>query len=131
MYGSAEANAIMRLYVDRTNDGFTADDILLGQTVARPLDGTNQSLGEWDITPTDRFEFARPGSCARQGWLASLVYHCRRCGGQYLVAANAGHHDRYNFADHFVSELSQWRFDLPTKTIVASDASGDRVVRDL
>ena len=52
MYGSAEANSIMRLYVDRTNDGFTADDILLGQTVARALDGTNQSLGEWDITPT-------------------------------------------------------------------------------
>lgn len=52
MYGSAEANAIIRLFVDRTNNGFTADDILLGQTVARPLDGTNQALGEWDITAT-------------------------------------------------------------------------------
>ncbi len=52
MYGSAEANSIMRLYVDRTNNGFTVDDIFLGQTVARPLDGTNQHLGEWEITPT-------------------------------------------------------------------------------
>ena len=52
MYGSAEANSIMRLYVDRTNNGFTADDIMLGQAVARPLDGTNQHMGEWEITPT-------------------------------------------------------------------------------
>ncbi|MCC6512109.1 MAG: hypothetical protein IT423_23635, partial [Pirellulaceae bacterium] len=52
MFGSAEADSIMRLYVDRTNNGFTADDLFLGQTVARPLDGTNQHLGEWDITPT-------------------------------------------------------------------------------
>ena len=52
MYGSAEANSIIRLFVDRTNNGFTADDILLGQTVTRPLSGTDQSLGEWDITST-------------------------------------------------------------------------------
>ncbi len=52
MYGSAEANSIIRLFVDRTNNGFTADDILLGQTVTRPLSGTEQSLGEWDITST-------------------------------------------------------------------------------
>ena len=51
-YGAAEADSIIRLYVDKTNDGFTADDILLGQTVARPLDGTEQSLGAWDITAT-------------------------------------------------------------------------------
>lgn len=52
MYGVAEANSIIRLYVDRTADGFTADDILLGQTVTPPLDGTNQASGEWQITPT-------------------------------------------------------------------------------
>ena len=52
IYGSAEANAIIRLLVDRTNNGFSADDILLGQTVARPLDGTDQHLGEWEITST-------------------------------------------------------------------------------
>lgn len=52
-FGSAEANAIVRLYVDRTNDGFTADDLLIGQTVASPLDGTNQHpFGQWQITST-------------------------------------------------------------------------------
>ncbi|MFO0943474.1 MAG: dockerin type I domain-containing protein [Pirellulales bacterium] len=52
MYGVAEANTIVKLYVDRTANGFTADDILLGQTVTPPLDGTNQGSGEWQITPT-------------------------------------------------------------------------------
>ncbi|MGN6136486.1 MAG: dockerin type I domain-containing protein, partial [Aureliella sp.] len=52
LFGTAEADAIVRLFVDRTNDGFTADDILLGQAVARPLDGTDQHLGHWDITAT-------------------------------------------------------------------------------
>jgi Ca2+-binding RTX toxin-like protein len=52
-FGRAEANAIIRAYVDLTGDGFTADDLLIGQTVALPLDGTNQApSGEWEITST-------------------------------------------------------------------------------
>ncbi len=52
-FGRAEANAIIRAYVDRTNNGFTVDDLLIGQTVATPLDGTNQHpFGEWEITST-------------------------------------------------------------------------------
>ncbi len=52
-FGRAEANAIIRAYVDRTGNGFTADDLLIGQTVAIPLDGTNQAPnGEWEITST-------------------------------------------------------------------------------
>ncbi len=47
MYGDAEANSIVRLYVR-----LPAGDLLIGQTVARPLDGTNQSQGVWEITPT-------------------------------------------------------------------------------
>ncbi len=52
MYGVAEANTIVKLFVDRTANGFTADDILLGQTVTPPLDGSNQGSGQWEITPT-------------------------------------------------------------------------------
>ena len=52
-FGQAEANGIVRAYVDRTNNGFTADDILIGQTVATPIDGTNQHpFGQWEITST-------------------------------------------------------------------------------
>lgn len=52
-FGRAEANSIVRAYVDRTNNGFSVDDILIGQTVATPLDGTNQHpFGEWEITST-------------------------------------------------------------------------------
>ncbi|WP_425614911.1 dockerin type I domain-containing protein [Anatilimnocola sp. NA78] len=55
-YGTAEANSIVRLYVDNTNlavypgtiigvlDPF---DILIAQTVANPEDGTNQLPGGW------------------------------------------------------------------------------------
>ncbi len=52
MYGTTEADAIVRLYVDLTGDGLTPDDILLGQTVSRPLDGSSQSIGYWEITST-------------------------------------------------------------------------------
>ncbi len=52
-FGRAEANSIIRAYVNRTGNGFTADDLLIGQTVALPLDGTNQAPnGEWEITST-------------------------------------------------------------------------------
>jgi Ca2+-binding RTX toxin-like protein len=52
-FGRAEANSIVRAYLDRTNNGLSADDFLLGQTVASPLDGTNQHpFGEWEITST-------------------------------------------------------------------------------
>ncbi|MCM2371709.1 dockerin type I domain-containing protein [Aporhodopirellula aestuarii] len=52
-FGQAEANSIIRLFVDRTNDGFTVDDFLIGQTVASPLDGTNQHpFEQWELTST-------------------------------------------------------------------------------
>ena len=52
-FGRAEANAIIRGFIDITDDGLTADDILIGQTVATPLDGTNQHpFGEWQFTST-------------------------------------------------------------------------------
>jgi hypothetical protein len=54
-WGQAEANSIVRLYVDSNNNGTfdAATDLLVGQTVATPLDGTNQLPGgRWDITVT-------------------------------------------------------------------------------
>ena len=52
-FGRAEADAIIRGYIDITDDGLTADDILIGQTVATPFDGTNQHpFGEWQFTST-------------------------------------------------------------------------------
>ena len=52
-FGQAEANAIVRLFADANNDGVLdeAVDIFLGQTVAVPLDGTNQfPTGQWTLT---------------------------------------------------------------------------------
>ena len=53
-FGRAEANSIVRAYVDVDNSStLTAADVLIGQTVATPLDGTNQApRGEWEITST-------------------------------------------------------------------------------
>ncbi|MFK8114092.1 MAG: choice-of-anchor Q domain-containing protein [Rubripirellula sp.] len=54
-FGRAEADSIVRAYVDADNNGILnpATDILIGQTVATPLDGTNQApRGEWEITST-------------------------------------------------------------------------------
>ncbi|NQT12701.1 MAG: hypothetical protein HQ582_08130 [Planctomycetes bacterium] len=51
-FGAAEANAVVRLYLDVNADG-TVDsgDVLIGQTVAVPLDGTNQFPdGYWEVT---------------------------------------------------------------------------------
>ena len=51
-WGTAEANAIIRLYADLTPDnGIDNFDVLLGLGVASPLDGTNQfPAGQWRIT---------------------------------------------------------------------------------
>ena len=53
-FGRAEANTIVRAYVDL--DGsltVTPADVLIGQTVATPIDGINQHpFGEWEITST-------------------------------------------------------------------------------
>lgn len=53
-FGRAEANAIVRLYLDSNGDGIVnAGDLFLGQDVANPLDGTNQHPGgAWQITST-------------------------------------------------------------------------------
>ncbi len=54
-FGRSEADAIVRAYVDADDDGALnlAVDTLIGQTVATPLDGTNQApRGEWEITST-------------------------------------------------------------------------------
>ncbi|MGB7324210.1 MAG: dockerin type I domain-containing protein [Rubripirellula sp.] len=54
-YGRAEANALVRAYLDANDNGVLdlGVDVLIGQTVATPLDGTNQApRGEWEITST-------------------------------------------------------------------------------
>ncbi len=51
-FGRAEANSIVKAYVDLDGSGtITAADVFLGETVAIPLDGTNQEpFGRWEIT---------------------------------------------------------------------------------
>lgn len=53
-FGTAEADAIVRMWVDVDgNTGTTADDIFLGETVAVPLDGTNSfPAGQWNLQST-------------------------------------------------------------------------------
>ena len=61
-FGRAEANSIIRAYVDLDNSSsLTAADLLIGQTVANPLDGTEQLEtpanplepgGQWQFTST-------------------------------------------------------------------------------
>lgn len=61
-FGRAEANAIIRLYVDMDGTGtLTANDLLIGQSTATPLDGTeqlgtpaqpNEPGGQWEVTST-------------------------------------------------------------------------------
>ncbi len=50
VYGVSEADAIVRLFLDLGPAGVSPEDILLGQTVARPIDGTSQGIGHWEIT---------------------------------------------------------------------------------
>ena len=52
LYGTAEANAIVRAYLDVDASGtITGPDLLLGQSVATPLDGTSQApFGQWILT---------------------------------------------------------------------------------
>jgi hypothetical protein len=51
-FGTAEANSIVRAYLDVDASGtITGPDIFLGQNVAVPNDGTNQApFGQWEIT---------------------------------------------------------------------------------
>ena len=50
-WGNAEANSIVRLYVDVNGNGIDGADVIIGQTVAIPADGTNQlPLGQWELT---------------------------------------------------------------------------------
>jgi hypothetical protein len=51
-YGVAEADAIVRLYVDMNGDGKVDNgDVFIGQTVATPIDGSNQDPnGQWTLT---------------------------------------------------------------------------------
>lgn len=54
-WGQAEANTVIRLFLDTNANGVfdAATDLLVGQTVATPLDGTNQfPTGRWDIELT-------------------------------------------------------------------------------
>ncbi len=52
LYGYAEADSFVRLYVDANNNGgLDANDVLLGQVTAQPYDGNNQfPSGQWEIT---------------------------------------------------------------------------------
>jgi len=55
LWGRAEADAVVRVYADVDGDGELDDtaDVLLGETVAIPLDGTNQfPEGQWELTST-------------------------------------------------------------------------------
>ncbi|MBI1314694.1 hypothetical protein GC176_25660, partial [bacterium] len=54
-FGTAEADSVVRLYVDTDNDGMLDPtvDRLIGQTVAVPVDGTDQfPNGRWTVTST-------------------------------------------------------------------------------
>ncbi|HPM81293.1 MAG TPA: CHRD domain-containing protein [Candidatus Anammoximicrobium sp.] len=52
LWGSAEANSIVRVYLDANNDGnIDAGDFLLGKAVAIPTDGNDQfANGQWTLT---------------------------------------------------------------------------------
>jgi len=52
LWGSAEANTVVRVYLDANNDGvINSGDFLLGKTTAIPLDGNNQfPNGQWTLT---------------------------------------------------------------------------------
>ncbi len=52
LYGYAEADSFVRLYVDTNGNGAVdAGDVLLGQVTAQPYDGNNQfPNGQWEIT---------------------------------------------------------------------------------
>lgn len=54
LFGTAEANSIIRLFADLTPDnGVDNFDVQLGLAVAEPLDGTNQfPNGQWTLTST-------------------------------------------------------------------------------
>lgn len=62
LWGIAEANAIVMLFHDTTGNGFSADDTLLGQTVANPLDG-NAALptGYWQIESSQDLKLLNGG----------------------------------------------------------------------
>lgn len=53
-WGTAEANSIIRAYIDVNQNGVVDNqDILIGFTLTQPLDGTNQfPAGRWELTST-------------------------------------------------------------------------------
>jgi len=53
-WGTAEANSIIRAYIDVNGNGIVDNqDILIGFTVTLPFDGTNQfPAGRWELTST-------------------------------------------------------------------------------
>lgn len=53
-FGVSEANAIVRAYLDRNNNGVVdSSDVFLGMSTALPIDGSNQyPNGEWQLTST-------------------------------------------------------------------------------
>lgn len=63
-WGQAEADAVVRVYYDANGDGAVdAGDVLLGQTVATPIDGNSAfPEGEWSLTSNlDLNEIVLPG----------------------------------------------------------------------
>ncbi len=52
-YGTAEANAIINVYAVANTGPFSGQDVLIGETTAVPIDGTNADpSGQWTITST-------------------------------------------------------------------------------
>ncbi|HUT13235.1 MAG TPA: hypothetical protein VMY42_22290 [Thermoguttaceae bacterium] len=72
-WGVAEANSIVRVYVDQNGNGAVdAGDVLIGFTVALPEDGTNQfPNGQWKVTTN--VDLNDPGAFAFDGLRRLLV----------------------------------------------------------
>jgi hypothetical protein len=71
-WGRAEANAIVRAYLDVNEDGLVDDgDVFIGMTVAVPLDGSNQFPGGyWQLTSV--VDMNDPAASNLVGGLVSL-----------------------------------------------------------
>ncbi|REK09450.1 MAG: hypothetical protein DWQ37_18610 [Planctomycetota bacterium] len=72
-YGTAEANAVVRVYVDLNGNGTVEPtDYLIGQTVASPIDGTNQFPGgRWVVE--SNVDLNNPNYFAKDGVRTILV----------------------------------------------------------
>jgi len=73
LFGTAEANTVVRVYADaNANGAVDAADVLLGRTVALPEDGTDQFPGgEWHLTTT--VDLNDPASFPHDGLRRFLV----------------------------------------------------------